>query len=777
MSIVRMSALCAALLAYSPHSMAAAIPEPKKKQEAAAQEETKAPVPQEAKAAAGLDAQRRILPLELTLTKYYWSDIKQLPGSGYYVAEKQMEQVGTTDVHRMVRQIPGVNVQEEDGFGLRPNIGMRGGRIDRSADLTLMEDGVLIAPAPYAAPEAYYFPRMERMTGIEVRKGSSTIKYGPRTTNGAINFLSRSVPDKFTGEASTSFGSYGGLRTGGFVGDSMMTDSGSFGIMGEYHHDSSDGFKNIDRVGGETGFNVSDYMTKLRYKTNASSTYHQEVELKLGYTDDYSNETYLGLTQADFGADPFRRYAASQKDSMTAYHNQIQLSHYIEPAANTSLSTTLYRNDFKRNWYKLNNVRAGSNQSLTSVLDDPITYASHLAILQGGNSAANGLTVRANNRDHYAQGIQTVLNYRANWSGVHHDMEFGLRYHYDEQDRYQHDDIYQMVNGVMVLTTKGAPGSQDNRIGSADAWAAFVQDRMDFGQLSLTPGVRMEYIDLETDNYGTADPNRTGASLQRYGSTLTTLVPGLGMEYELTPVWQLLAGVHKGFAPPAPPSSASAAQSTKEEESINYETGVRYNKKSLRGEAIGFLNDYENLLGADTFSSGGGTGDQFNGGEVRVWGLEAALGYDLAELMVEGVGLRFPARMSYTLTRSEFLNSFNSSFSEWGNVTKGDELPYIPPHQLYLSLGIEDDDWLVTLSGKYMDKVRTVAGSGPLLESESTDRSFTFDIYAETEIKEGVRPFVSVTNLFDETYVAARRPAGLRPGAPRLVYSGIKASF
>jgi Fe(3+) dicitrate transport protein len=725
----------------------------------------------------GLDAQRRILPLELTITKYYWSDIKQLPGAGYYVAEKQIEQTGTTDAGRMMRQIPGVNVQEEDGFGLRPNIGMRGGRIDRSADVTLMEDGVLIAPAPYSAPEAYYFPRMERMTGIEVRKGSSTIKYGPRTTNGAINFLTRSVPDVLSGEVSTSVGSYGGFRSGGHVGDSFQLGSGSLGIMGEFHHESTDGFKDVDIVGGDTGFNISDYMTKLRYKTDASTRFYQEFELKMGYTDEDSNETYLGLTEADFNADPNRRYAASQADRMDAYHHQVQLSHYIEPSSNTSLTTTLYRTDFNRNWYKLNNVRAGTNQSLTSVLDDPITYAAHLAVLQGMTSAADGLTVRANNRDHYGQGVQSVFNYRTNWNNVHHDMEFGLRYHYDEQDRFQHDDIYQMVDGRMVLTTAGAPGSQDNRIGSADAWAAFVQDRMDFGQLALTPGVRMEYIDLETDNYGTADPGRTGANLQHFGSTITAIVPGIGLEYDLTSAWQLLAGVHKGFAPPAPPSSAPSAQSAKEEESINYEAGVRYKKDRLRAEAIAFVNDYENLLGADTFSSGGGTGDQFNGGEVRVWGIEAALGYDLAGFLEKDPGLRFPARVGYTLTRTQFMDSFNSTFSEWGNVSKGDELPYIAPNQLYLSLGVEDDNWLVTVSGKYMDKMRTVAGSGPLLESESTDRSFTVDLYAETEIKDGVRPFVSVNNVFDQTYIAARRPAGLRPGAPRLVYGGVKASF
>ena len=124
------------------------------------------------------------------------SDASQqvLPASGVFIGKDDLKKQNYVDVNRVLRQVPGVYVREEDGNGLFPNISVRGVTTERSKAVTVMEDGILSAPAPYSAPSAYYIPNIGRMSGLEILKGSSQIKYGPHITGGVINYLSTPIP-------------------------------------------------------------------------------------------------------------------------------------------------------------------------------------------------------------------------------------------------------------------------------------------------------------------------------------------------------------------------------------------------------------------------------------------------------------------------------------------------------------------------------------------------------------------------------------------------------
>ncbi len=182
--------------------------------------------------------------LEVTITGGS-NGIRDIPGSVHYISPKEIQKFSYTDINRTLRSVPGVNVQEEDGFGLFPNIGLRGTGVDRNTKITVMEDGILMAPAPYAAPAAYYFPTIGRMQGIEIIKGSSQIKYGPYTTGGAINLISTEIPNEFLGKISLLGGSFGGRNLHAVVGNSHK----NFAYMVETFQYGSNGFKQLDGAG------------------------------------------------------------------------------------------------------------------------------------------------------------------------------------------------------------------------------------------------------------------------------------------------------------------------------------------------------------------------------------------------------------------------------------------------------------------------------------------------------------------------------------------------
>ncbi|MGM0412319.1 MAG: TonB-dependent receptor family protein, partial [Pseudomonadota bacterium] len=275
------------------------------------------------------------------------AEAQKQPGSVQYVGEERLEDHEYTDINRITREVPGVNIQEEEGYGLRPNIGLRGTGVGRSSNVTLMEDGVLIAPAPYSASSAYYFPSAPRLAGVEVTKGPASIQYGPRSLGGAINLISRPIPGDKRGQVDVAGGEDGYYKLHGHYGESGET----FGGMVEALRYGADGFKDLDG-GGDTGFDKNDVLAKFRMNSGADAERYQELTVKVGYADETSNASYLGLTDEDFDDDPYRRYRASAKDQMNNEHKQLQVGHYIELDRGMELDTTAYYNEYFRNWYK-----------------------------------------------------------------------------------------------------------------------------------------------------------------------------------------------------------------------------------------------------------------------------------------------------------------------------------------------------------------------------------------------------------------------------------------
>jgi Fe(3+) dicitrate transport protein len=692
-------------------------------------------------------------------------EIKNKTGSASYISEEDLKKFSYTNINRVLQTVPGINIYEEDGFGLRPNISLRGTSPERSAKINLMEDGVLIAPAPYSAPAAYYFPTIGRMQAVEILKGSSQIQYGPNTTGGAINMISSRIPDEFSGRASIAAGNYGSRNTQLVIGDSYQ----NFGFVTDYFNYSSDGFKDLDGD-GNTGFDKSDYLAKFRVNSNLDAEMYQSLTFKIQYSEEEANETYLGLTDEDFEENPYRRYRASSEDVMNAEHQQYQLTHFIQVSPSLNISTTGYLNKFKRNWYKLTDVNLGERVSINSILSSPQDYPlEYQTILGNEDTQDDVMGIKANNRTYTSNGAQSIAKLR--WgSGWLQTLEAGIRYHEDNEDRFQWVDRYAFENQELIRTTVGEKGADANRISSAKALAAHLLYTLKIENLTLTPGLRYENITLTRTDYGTSDPNRTGEDIAIRENNADVWIPGIGANYRFNNHISVFGGVHKGFSPPSNTPGQNA------EESINYELGSRFGFIGFSGELVGFYNDYQNLLGSDLAATGGtGSLDQFNAGEVRVSGIELLLNYNL--LYNTSGKFKLPVSISYTLTNTEFLTSFDSNEDIYGVVTKGDEIPYIAKNQLNATLGLQHKKFEVNLNSRYTGAFRTKAGSGQIPENFKVDSNFIVDLSAHYFLNENFTLSTNIINLFDSEYAVSRVPAGLRPGHPFGFNAGLQFSF
>ena len=680
---------------------------------------------------------------------------KNRTGAAYYLSTEELAQFDYTDINRALSKISGINFYEEDGFGLRPNISIRGTSPERSSKIAIMEDGILISPAPYSASSAYYFPSVARMQAIEVLKGSSQIQYGPYTTGGAINFVSTEIPEKFRGKISTSFGSFKTGQTHATIGNS----SEKFGYMFEILNYNSDGFKSLnDDL--NTGFDINEITSKIKFVPKTPNI-DQSFELKFHTYDEISNETYLGLTETDFQKNSYLRYPGSEKDKMSAEHKQYVLTHELFVNEKIKITSNFYENRFKRNWYKLDDVVHDNNsQKISKVISNPSQFSEHLKILNGELDYENALKVKANNREYISKGIQTKIDYH--WYGKNesfNDLELGIRIHYDEEDRFQWEDIYNINNGFMALESYGEKGSQGNRISFANSFASYIMYKYKFKGLTISPGLRYESIKLGRDDFGKSNPLRNIENLSTRENKVSVLIPGVGFNYTFSNNLSVFGGIHKGYSPPG------SSDGQKAEESVNSELGIRFSTKKLNGEIIAYRNDYSNLLGNDLAATGGfGEMDPFNAGKALVNGFEVLLNTSISKYI--------PISFSYTLTDAKFLTSFGSTQDIWGEVNNGDQIPYIPKHQFSSSLSYRISKLDINLNASYNGKFSTLANG-----TEEISSYLILDLSMKYRIKKDIFLKSKILNLLAKKYAVSKAPAGLRPGHPFGIYTGIEYKF
>jgi len=684
-------------------------------------------------------------------------------GSATLIGEAELEKFKFDDINRVLYNVPGVNIREEDGYGLRPNIGFRGATPERSKKITVMEDGILIGPAPYSAPAAYYFPMMSKMTSLEVFKGPAAIKYGPNTVYGALNMTTRAVPDAQEGMIDVSFGADNYSKVHGYYGDTI----GDLGVLIEAVNMRSDGFKELDG-GGDTGFDKSDIMAKFLYDLTTGDIEHT-FELKLSWADEHSDETYLGLTDDDFYQQPERRYVASQQDNMDWTHQQIQFTHFMQ-TNDFDITTRVYRNEFERSWFKINGFKGGAcGADLQDVLANPEENELFYNLLTGKADTSRDcekIILGDNAREYYSQGIQSELYFEQNLLGLTHKFNLGARFHQDQIERNHTTDAFLMQSANLVTDGSAQVASTTDRE-HTDAIAIFFKDTIKYNALDITLGLRGEFIDSTYQN------RKPGEADDWQKKSTSIWLPSLSLFYTLSDNAGLLFGVHEGFVPTSPKEGPEIDI----ENSINYEFGGRYSQGDAKVEAVVFYNDMSNLKESCSFSTASQCNDdlgkEFDGGEVDVYGLEFSSSYQFALTQQ----LDVPMSVVYTYSASEFKHTFESGFPMWGDITKGDSVPYLPEHQITVNMGLTAEQWDINFIARYVGEMLEASGENVTLSGVTTEAYTVVDFSASYHLAEYGKVYLKADNILDSQEIVSRRPNGARPSKPQQLFVGYQYNF
>ena len=697
------------------------------------------------------------------------TDRSTIPGGAHVIDRTTLERARVFTTNEALRKVSGVVVRDEEGLGLRPNIGIRGLNPTRSTKTLLMEDGIPVTIAPYGDNAAYYHPPIGRMERIEVLKGAGSILHGPQTVGGVINYITPGLPTQSGGTLRFTGGNNG--LANGYV--SAAAANGDVGAVFDVGRWRADGARE----------NIRSDVTDASLKLFVPLTPTQRLTAKTNVYREASQVTYSGLTEDEWAADP--RQNPFRNDFFTVERLGATVAHELTRGPQR-LTTTLYGHDISRPWWR----QSSNSAQRPNDRGDPACG--------GLENLESGCGNEGRIRRYQVLGAESRYRRPLLFSALAGTLDLGARVHREVQERQQ-------VNGASFNSRTAGPASnpgsgivEDNRR-STDAVAGWAQARLGNDRFSVTPGLRVEHIDITRRNRRPVPDAPDGV----FGATsLTELIPGLGATYTASSAVTLFAGAHRGFSPPRNEdiisNTTGGAVELDAERSWNVEAGLRW---APRGgwtfDLTAFRMDFEDQI--IPASVAGGTGAALtSAGRTLHQGLELDLRGDLrpmgtvtpfVQLASTWVPIaRFEGdRFAYIgAAAGDVAGKVYAEQNGAGTRTRldvsGNRLPYAPEFTTTATLGLRHTSGAdLSVEAVHLGEQSGDAANTRVLVADGQQgalpASTLWNVAANLPLRAlGVTAFATVKNVFD-ALVIVDRTRGLLPGMPRLVQFGLQRAF
>ena len=662
------------------------------------------------------------------------------PGARTIVERERIQESGAATLREALRLVPGVQVQDSNGTGgsdISLNLSVRGLTARLSPRSYILQDGVPLSYAPYGQPQLSLAPvALGNLESVDVVRGAGSVRYGPQNVGGIINFTTRAIPKTFGGEVSVGteiYGQGGNTKTtpSFFVGG---TNASGLGLAVLYSGTHGQGWRSSnDKI------DLDDVLIKSHYKLNSNSSisaalHHFEAQ----------GQMPGGLTTAQYAADPFQ--STRNYDQFTGRRTDGSLKY----------NYTNGRDSFEVLGYYVDSFRG-------SYIERDAT---------GVNAGKRSLTGAP--RDYSYYGVEPRFSRIFETGSVVQEVSVGYRYLKEKSSETSLASAGVYTPGqvnAMALPLNTTQTSQ----GGTTANAFYIDNRIDAGDWTVTPGVRYERIrsfNNVVDYRGaTATPIFPKASANEWLPTLSVL-------YRVNSHWAVFANAGKSFGPQ---QYAQLAQSSNNqlypEAAKTYEVGTHFKSDTWSGELTLFNIDFNKELFLDRPGDGTGNGIWTDLGATRHRGLESALRYDFGKNHPTLKGLSLGTNYTFTQATSQ------------AGPFAGRDLPLYSRHTAGLSARYAIERWTFNAEVTAQSKQRspgtpgTSAKPNPYVTQEDANGNLGnipgFGIvglrasYQGGEELRHLRLTVGMKNLFDRRYFTRstdNNGGGKYVGMPRSVY-------
>ncbi|MBV7575478.1 TonB-dependent siderophore receptor [Pseudomonas sp. PDM32] len=695
-------------------------------------------------------------PLELGVTDIKvvgdWLDdadaalVQNHPGARTVVRREAMVEQGAMNVGEVLKRVPGVQVQDANGTGgsdISLNVGVRGLTSRLSPRSTVLIDGIPAAFAPYGQPQLSMAPISSgNLDSIDVVRGAGSVRYGPQNVGGVINFVTRAIPEQASAEIGTTLetSQHGGWKhidtafMGGTADNGMGVALLYSGVNGNGYRESNNG-NDIDDV---------------ILKTHWAPTDVDDFSLNFHYYDAKADMPG-GLTQAQYDADPFQ--SVRDYDSFSGR-----------------------RKDVSFKW-----ARQIDDRTQAEVL----TY--YTDSFRGSTIASRDLkTLNSYPRSYYTFGIEPRVSHVFDVGPTTQEVSVGYRYL--KEAMHEEASRVALVNNEPVVRP-GADGHvYQDRTGGTEANSVYVDNKIDVGNWTVTPGIRFEHINTDWHDRPVLDNAGKPVPEKKRSIESNEPLPALSVMYHMSEAWKLFANYETSFGAlqyfqlGQGGIGNEPANGLQPEKAKTYEIGTRYNDDVWGGEVTLFYIDFDDELQYISNDVG-----WTNLGATKHQGLETSVHYDLAALDPRLDGLT--ANAGFTYTRATYEGEIPGF--------KGRDLPFYSRQVATAGLRYDINRWTWNLDAFAQSKQRSPGtgvnadGSfnGNYITEGSADGQFG-DIpgYVTWNVRSGYDfgPQVSnlklgagVKNIFDKQYFtrSSDNNSGMYVGAPRTFFVQASVGF